>query len=171
MVVTCEPGRPARPVATTVTCSEQPGDQLRSLSLKSDFFVQAESCCFKRFPRLPAASGATRLRVQPSVPWFLLLRSGVSRPSSFRGCGSRSRAQARSQWLMGLAVPQHLESSIRPVSPALAGGFLTHCSTSEVLQQRISKPFLSRPLKHVHLAEVSQGGSRRWRVGAQPPQE
>lgn len=55
-----------------------------------------------------------------------------------------SRAQARSQWLMGLAVPQHLESSIRPVSPALAGGFSPTVPPGKSFSEFL-KPFSAAP--------------------------
>ena len=57
-----------------------------------------------------------------------------------------SGAQAQSQWLMGLAAPQHLESSWnrdQTSVPCIRRQILIHCSTREVLQQRIFKALLS----------------------------
>ena len=57
------------------------------------------------------------------------LQSTGSRRVGFSSCGSWAPdAQAQQLWLTGLVAPRHVGSSrpgLEPVSPALAGGFLT----------------------------------------------
>ena len=77
-----------------------------------------------------ASGGHSSLRFMGfSLRWPLLLRSTGSRRTGFRSCGSRalerrlSSCGARAQLLRGMwNLPR---PGIEPVSPALAGGFLT----------------------------------------------
>ena len=65
-----------------------------------------------------------------SLWWLLLLRSTGSRHMGFSSCGP----QAQQLWRMGLVASRHVVRGmwdlpgpgIEPVSPALAGGFLTN---------------------------------------------
>ena len=75
---------------------------------------------------LVAASGGYCLLrcVGCSLQWLLLLWSTGSRHVGFSSCGT----QAQQLWCTGLVAPRHVGSShtrVEPVSPALAGGFLT----------------------------------------------
>ena len=59
-----------------------------------------------------------------SLRWLLLLQSTGSRCLGFSTCGTR----AQQLWLGGLITPRHVGSSrpgLEPISPALAGRFLT----------------------------------------------
>ena len=57
--------------------------------------------------------------------WLLLLQSTGSRPTGFSSCSTR----AQQLWHTGLVVPHGVRDlprpGLEPVSPALAGGFLT----------------------------------------------
>ena len=71
-----------------------------------------------------------------SLRWLLLLWSAGSRREGFSSCGSwalehrLSSCGTQAQVLHGMwDLPG---PGLKPVSPALAGGFLTHCATREV---------------------------------------
>ena len=80
-----------------------------------------------------------------SLRWLLLLRSTGSRPAGFSSCGLRAPERRLSS--CGLVAPQHgmwdlPRPGLEPVSPALAGGFLTTVPPGK------SRHYLIKPPEH-----------------------
>ena len=83
-----------------------------------------------RLSLVAVSGGYSSLRcVGFSLRWLLLLRSTGSRHAGFSRCGSRAlEHRLSSYWRTGLAAPRMWDlpgPGLEPVSPALAGGFLT----------------------------------------------
>lgn len=118
-----------------------------TLNLKSDFFVAGLSrVALRRLLYLQQAGATLGCGCGLlSAVVSLASESGFQALQLQRVRLAGSRAQARSQWLMGLAVPQHLESSIRPVSPALAGGFSPAVPPGKSFSSEFLKPFSAAP--------------------------
>ena len=86
-------------------------------------------CCTRGLCLFTVSGGYSSLRCTGfSLPWLLLLWSTGSRPESFSSCGSQALERrlscgARAELLRGMwSLPG---PGLEPVSPALAGGFLT----------------------------------------------
>ena len=107
---------------------------------------------------LAAASGGySSLRCTGfSLQWLLVLQSMGSRRMGFSCCGPRaqqlwlvgSRAQAQQLWRTGLGAPRGMwdlpRAGLEPVSPALAGGFLTTVPPGNSPNLFLTKPNLKK---------------------------